>query len=80
MGRDGANMYVQATLPNQFTVYQSGSYLRHMYVTDNNAYKAVVTFLSTGEKMHNFLSFRSASTGVSGTQFIEGGNIYFAES
>lgn len=76
---DGTNLFIQATLPSQFTVYASGSYLNHMYETGSNAYNATVTLLTSNELMHNYMSFRSASTGIQGVQFISGGNIYFAD-
>lgn len=78
IGLDGTSLYTQVILPSQFSVYASGSYLNHMYETGTNAYNATVTLLSTRDRMHAFMSFRSSNSGASGTQFIEGGNIYFS--
>lgn len=78
MGLDGTNLFVQSTLPAQFSVYASGSYLRFMYQTGTNAYNAVVTLLTTRESMHNYMSFRDGRLNIEGVQFIEGGNIYFS--
>lgn len=78
-GKDkGMNLYYQAIAPNQFVVYQSGSYKRHMYDTESVGYDAIIDFLYTENTMHNYLSFRSNSIKVSGSEsFSKKGNNYF---
>ena len=78
-GKDkGMNLYYQAISPNQFTVYASGSYKRHMNEIDSVGYNAIIDFLYTENIMHNYLSFRSHSIKISGSEaFSEKGNNYF---
>ena len=73
------NMYYQAIAPNQFTVYQSGSYKRHINDTDSVGYQAIIDFLYTEKIMHNYLSFRADYIKVSGSEsFSPKGNNYFS--
>ncbi len=79
-GKDkGMNMYYQAIAPNQFTVYQSGSYKRHMNDTESVGYQAIIDFLYTEKIMHNYLSFRADYIKVAGSEsFSPKGNNYFS--
>ena len=72
------NLYYQAISPNQFTVYASGTYKKHMNAVDSAGYDAIVDFLYTENIMHNYLSFRSHSIKVNGSEsFSKKGNNYF---
>lgn len=76
----GMNLYYQAISPNQFTVYQSGSYQKYMNATDNLGYDAIIDFLYSGNIKHNYLSFRSHSIKVNGSvSYSANGNNYFNE-
>lgn len=75
---NGKSLYYQAISPNQFTVYSSGSYKRHLNETNSIGYKAILDFLYSEQIMHNYLSFRSHSIKVSGSEsFSKNGNNYF---
>ena len=75
---NGKSLYYQAISPNQFTVYSSGSYKRHLDETNSVGYKAILDFLYSEQIMHNYLSFRSHSIKVSGSEsFSKNGNNYF---
>ena len=74
----GKNLYYQAISPGQFTVYSSGSYKRHLNDTKKVGYTAILDFLYTEEIMHSYLSFRSHSIKVNGSEsFSKNGNNYF---
>lgn len=74
----GMNLYYQAISPNQFTVYASGTYKRHMNKVDSTGYDAIIDFLYTENVMHNYLSFRSHSIKVNDSEsFSKKGNNYF---
>lgn len=74
----GVNLYYQAISPNQFTVYQSGAYLKNVNNINNIGYIAVIDFLYNEEVMHNYLSFRSNSSKINNYEkFSEKGNKYF---
>ncbi len=74
----GKNLYYQAISPGQFTVYSSGSYKRHLNDTKKVGYTAILDFLYTEEIMHDYLSFRSHSIKVNGSEsFSKNGNNYF---
>lgn len=76
----GTNLYYQAISPNQFTVYASGSYKKHMNDTNNLGYDAIIDFLYTENTMHNYLSFRSHSIKINNSEsFSKNGNNYFGE-
>ena len=76
----GNSLYYQAISPGQFTVYKSGSYLRHVNETTTEGYKAILDFLYSEQIMHNYLSFRSHSIKVSSSEsFSKNGNNYFNE-
>ena len=75
---NGTSLYYQAISPNQFTVYASGSYKRHLNETNSVGYKAILDFLYSEQIMHNYLSFRSHSIKVSSSEsFSKNGNNYF---
>ena len=78
-GKDkGTSLYYQAIQPGQFTVYKSGSYKRHLNETNSVGYNAIIDFLYSEEVMHDYLSFRSHSIKVNGSEsFASGGNNYF---
>lgn len=76
----GMNLYYQAISPNQFVVYQSGSYLKHINDTNNSGYDAIIDFLYSENTLHNYLSFRSHSIKVNGSKsYSKNGNNYFNE-
>lgn len=71
----GENLYYQAISPNQFVVYQHGSYKRHL---NSDNIDAIIDFLYSEEIMHNYLSFRSHNTYVENYEtFSNNGNKYF---
>lgn len=73
----GVNPVAQATAPNQFVVYQEGSYKRYM---DGNAPETVKTAVMdalAGVRNHNYLSFRSNdSISYSSNMITKTGNRY----
>lgn len=75
----GDNLYDQMTAPNQFVVYQNGSYLRFLGRTDLPGYQAVIDFLSNTTELspHCYLSFRSNGSNIDGVELVSGGNLYF---
>ena len=74
----GNNLYYQAISPNQFVVYQSGSYKGHLNDTNSVGYNAIIDFLYTEKVMHDYLSFRAYSIKVNGSEsFAKNGNNYF---
>lgn len=78
-GKDkGKSLYYQVISPNQFTVYQSGSYKKYMDDTESVGYNAIIDFLFTEKIMHNYLSFRSNHIKVAGSEsYSLKGNNYF---
>ncbi len=72
----GTNPISQATAPNQFVVYQHGSYKSYL----GNAPETVMTAVRdalAGVRNHNYLSFRSnGSTGYSNNMISQSGNRY----
>ena len=78
-GKDkGKSLYYQAIAPNQFTVYKSGAYKKHLNNTSSLGYQAIIDFLYSEKIMHNYLSFRSHSIKISGSEcFSAKGNNYF---
>ena len=76
----GDNLYVQMTAPDQFVVYQNGSYAKYLGQTLLPGYQAVIDFLSNTSEVeaHDYLSFRSNDSVVEGSiQLVVGGNRYF---
>jgi len=74
----GYSLYYQAISPNQFTVYKSGAYRKHLNNTTSIGYDAIIDFLYTEKTMHNYLSFRSHSIKIKNSEsFSSKGNNYF---
>ena len=76
----GDNLYVQMTAPDQFVVYQNGSYAKYLGQTLLPGYQAVIDFLSNTSEVeaHDYLSFRSNDSVVEGSiQLVVDGNRYF---
>lgn len=75
---NGNSLYYQAIMPNQFVVYQHGTYTKYLNRTDLNGYNAVVDFLYDEKIMHNYLSFRANNIVITGSEkFSNMGNNYF---
>lgn len=76
--KNGNNLYYQAIMPNQFVVYQHGTYKRYLNNTSLKGYDAIIDFLYNEDIMHNYLSFRSNSIKINGSEkFSNRGNNYF---
>lgn len=74
----GKNLYYQAIHPNQFVVYEHGSYKKNLNNTKSIGYDAIIDFLYTEEIMHNYLSFRSHNIKIKNSEsFSDKGNNYF---
>ena len=75
----GDNIYDQMTAPNQFVVYQNGSYRKYLGRSDLPGYQAAIDFLSNTSELetHSYLSFRSNSSNIDGVELVDGGNLYF---
>lgn len=74
----GTNLYYQAIAPNQFVVYEHGSYKKNLNNTKSVGYDAIIDFLYTEEVMHNYLSFRAHNIKAKNSEaFSEKGNNYF---
>lgn len=73
----GKNPVAQATAPNQFVVYQHGSYRRYINGNAPDTVKQAVADALAGVRNHNYLSFRSnGSTGYSNNMITSSGNRY----
>lgn len=73
----GTNPISQATAPNQFVVYQHGSYRSYTNGNAPDTVKQAVTDALNGVRNHKFLSFRSnGSKGYSSNQITATGNRY----
>ena len=74
----GQSLYYQAIMPNQFVVYQHGTFTKYLNRTDLNGYNAVIDFLYDEKIMHNYLSFRANNIVITGSEkFSTMGNNYF---
>lgn len=74
----GENLYYQAISPNQFVVYEHGTYKNNLNNTNCVGYDAIIDFLYTEEVMHNYLSFRANNVKVKNSEtFSKNGNRYF---
>lgn len=74
----GNNLYYQAISPNQFVVYEHGTYKKNLNNTKSIGYEAIIDFLYTENIIHNYLSFRSHNIKVKDSvAFSENGNNYF---
>ena len=73
----GTNPVAQATAPNQFVVYQHGSYKRYMNGNANPRVVQAVQDALNGVRNHEYLSFRSNGTkSYSNNQISPTGNRY----
>ena len=76
----GTNIFVQATIPEQFVVYQEGLYLDYLG-QESPAVTDYLYSIAMGEIVedHGYLSFKAASTPVAGgIQLVENGNWHHA--
>ena len=74
----GKNLYYQAIAPNQFVVYEHGTYKKNLNNTNSLGYDAIIDFLYTEEVMHDYLSFRAHNVKVKNSEsFSKKGNNYF---
>jgi len=80
-GKDnGDSLYYQAIAPNQFVVYQHGTYKKNLNNTDCVGYDAIIDFLYSEEILHNYLSFRAHNIKINNSEsFSDKGNNYFNE-
>jgi hypothetical protein len=73
----GTNPVAQATAPNQFVVYQHGSYKKYTNGNAPDTVKVAVMDALNGVRNHDYLSFRSnGSTGYSSNMISSTGNRY----
>ncbi len=73
----GTNPVAQATAPNQFVVYQHGSYKAYMGGRAPETVQTAVKDALAGVRNHHYLSFRSnGSTGYSDNRITSTGNRY----
>lgn len=73
----GTNPVSQATAPNQFVVYQSGSYKKYTNGNAPNTVQQAVDDALNGVRNNEYLSFRSnGSTGYSNNMITSTGNRY----
>ncbi len=73
----GTNPVAQATAPNQFVVYQHGSYKAYMNGRAPETVQTAVRDALAGVRNHKYLSFRSnGSTGYSNNMITSSGNRY----
>lgn len=73
----GNNPIAQATAPNQFVVYQHGSYKRYLNGNAPETVKIAVKDALAGVRNHKYLSFRSnGTTSYSDNQISASGNRY----
>lgn len=73
----GTNPVRQATAPNQFVVYQHGSYQKYTNGNSPDTVKQAVSDAINGLRNHDYLSFRSnGSTGYSDNMITPTGNRY----
>ena len=73
----GSNPVTQATAPNQFVVYQHGSYRSYINGNAPETVKRAVNDALGGVRNHEYLSFRSNSTtGYSNNMITSTGNRY----
>lgn len=76
----GKSLYYQAIAPNQFVVYQHGTYKKNLNNTKSVGYNAIIDFLYEEKIMHNYLSFRSHNIKRKNSiAFSPRGNNYFNE-
>ena len=76
---DGTNIYDIATSPNQFIVYENGRYKEYLNITEGPVFNAVVDYLTTRERMHNYTYFlaHGVTTPEPSESFSNLGNNYY---
>lgn len=73
----GRDPIAQVTAPNQYVVYQHGTYEKYMDGNAPDAVKQAVADALAGVRNHNYTSFRSnSSTGYSDNMITDTGNRY----
>ena len=74
--KNGTNLYNQVIRSGQFSVYGSGIYKKYLNNTTYAAYQAVIDFLDSEIRIHDYLSFKANFVKINGEQLFENGNIY----
>ena len=74
--KNGNNLYKQVIRTGQFSVYGSGIYKKYLNNTTFPAYQAVIDFLDSEIRIHDYLSFKANFVKIVGEQLYENGNIY----
>ena len=75
----GRNLYEQITLINQSEVYTSGRYKEFLGTNDGPVYQAVIDFLYTLDRKHDYLCFFASYGDIpDSVQFVPGGNWYYS--
>ncbi len=76
---DGTNIYDIATSPNQFVVYEKGYYKRYLDTNDGPVFNAVVDYLTTRKRMHDYTYFlaHECTTPEPSERFSDRGNNYY---
>ena len=75
----GRNLYEQITLINQSEVYTSGRYKEFLGTNDGPVYQAVIDFLYTLDRKHDYLCFFASYGDIpDSVQFVSGGNWYYS--
>ena len=75
----GRNLYEQITLINQSEVYTSGRYKEFLETNDGPVYQAVIDFLYTLDRKHDYLCFFASYGDIpDSVQFVPGGNWYYS--
>ena len=74
------NIYAQLTLDNQSEVYTNGTYQKYLGTTEGPIFDAVIDFLYTLERKHDYLCFYASFGNISDSvQFVENGNWYYSK-
>ena len=75
----GDNLYAQITLDNQSQVYTEGTYKQYLGTTEGPIYDAVIDFLYTLDRKHDYLCFYASYGNIpESVQFVENGNWYYS--
>lgn len=75
----GDNLYAQITLDNQSEVYTEGTYQLYLGTTEGPIYDAVIDFLYTLDRKHDYLCFYASYGNIpDSVQFAENGNWYYS--
>lgn len=76
---NGNNLYAQITLVNQSEVYTTGRYKEFLGIEEGPVYQAVIDFLYTLERKHDYLCFFASYGEIpDSVQFVDGGNWYYS--